>query len=200
MRGCRIHDCGMHAVEVRSASRDILVEGNLLSRCASGLHVPWRNEAAADLPSSGWEGSVSFVNNRVSDCRGPSLRVEGCERNPHMGVVSGNVFFGNAEQREMCAKLREALVRRTGGGVYSSFFYLTFSPQDSGVCTLSVTGNEHEHQPWFECRTCGLDSSHSNKGMCGSCVTTCHAGHDVMQRWVQTKSFCDCGCTPAFNQ
>lgn len=147
VRGCRIHSCAMNAIEVRGASRDVVIENNVITRNGCGLHVPWREGQAATGLQEIWNGKIHFVNNQVKslhfdwnsvalkfhfsfvqvfDNMGPSIRVERCNDNPHMGTVSNNVFFGNAEQRPLSHRLQQAL--------------------DKGVCTGSATGDRHDYQ------------------------------------------------------
>lgn len=184
VRGCRIHDCAMNAVEVRGASRDVVIENNVFTANGCGLHVPWRRPGAGGgreaatglLPAEAWAGKIHLLNNRVMDNVGPSLRIEKCGDNPHMGRVEGNTLRGNAEQRPKSAAMQRAL--------------------DRGLCTRAATGDSHDDQPWFECLTCKLDSEHAQSGVCQSCVSRCHAGHRTFQLWTHTRAFCDCLFAP----
>ena len=176
VRGCRIHSCAMNAIEVRGASRDVVIENNIITNNGCGLHVPWREGQAAAGLQEIWNGKIHFKGNQVFDNLGPSVRVEKCEDNPHMGMVVGNVVFGNAEQRPLSRMLQRAL--------------------DRGACTRGATGDQHDFQPWFECQTCYLDYDHMERGICASCVEKCHKGHKTYQRWTHTKSFCDCQLSP----
>lgn len=72
---------------------------------------------------------VHFVNNHVFDNLGPSMRIEKCLDNPHMGSLLGNVVVGNAEQRPLSPALQQAL--------------------DRGLCTRRATEDQHDFQPWF---------------------------------------------------
>jgi hypothetical protein len=49
----------------------------------------------------------------------------------------------------------------------------------------------------FECETCNLDFDHLERGICESCVRSCHANHKTYQRWTHAKAFCDCSLSPA---
>lgn len=173
VRGCRIHQCGMNAVEIHGTTGDIVVENNVMYKNGSGLYVPYK-QAAAQIGQAVWRGKVMFDGNQVIDSSGASLRVETCSSNPYV-VMGRNVLSGNADQLPLASKLQDAL--------------------DRGVCTREATGAEHEYQPWFECITCGLDAEHREQGVCSTCVVKCHAGHETIQRWTHTKSFCDCGCS-----
>ena len=62
VRGCRIHDCAMNAVEIRGASGDIVVENNVLTANGCGLHVPSRGQPAMSLEQ--WVGQIHFRNNQ----------------------------------------------------------------------------------------------------------------------------------------
>ncbi len=175
VRGCRIHHCAMNAVEVRGASSDVVVENNVITSNGCGLHVPWKDGAAATGLMEVWNGKIHFQNNQVFDNMGPSMRVEKCADNPHMGSLAGNVVFGNAEQKPKSAAMQRAL--------------------DRGLCTRVATQDQHDYQPWFECVTCKLDGDHMESGICQSCVVRCHSGHKTFQSWTHTRSFCDCALT-----
>lgn len=81
-----------------------------------------------------WGSQVHFVNNHVFDNLGPSMRIERCLDNPHMGTLLGNVVVGNAEQRPLSPALQQAL--------------------DRGLCTRRATADQHDFQPWFVGNEC----------------------------------------------
>jgi hypothetical protein len=169
--GCRIHNCAMNAIEVRGASRNVVIERNIITGNGCGVHVPLKEREAATNLSEMWNGKVFFRENQVFDNVGPSTRIEKCQDNPHMEMDDSNTIFGNAEQRPTHA-LKQAL--------------------ENGICTRSVTGDRHDYQPWYECLTCKLDLEHLESGICQSCVERCHKDHVTYQRWTHTRSFCDC--------
>ena len=76
------------------------------------------------------------------------MRIEMCHDNPHMGEVSGNVLYDNAEHRQKSAAIERAL--------------------QEGLCTGGVTGERHDYKPWYECLTCELDGDHFESGICVS--------------------------------
>ena len=55
-------------------------------------------------------------------------------------------------------------------------------------CTFNGKRDEYPRQPWYFCYTCGLLD---HKGMCSTCVVTCHRNHDTFNK---VSGFdCDCG-------
>jgi hypothetical protein len=64
------------------------------------------------------------------DNLGPSMRIEKCLDNPHMGALLGNLVVGNAEQRPLSVALQQTL--------------------DRALCTRIATGDQHDFQPWFK--------------------------------------------------
>jgi hypothetical protein len=90
VRGCRLHDCAMNAVEVkrkekekikiinelpkkkknkqkqvRGLSRDLFVENNVITRNGCGLHVPWKGAEPATGLGEAWSGKVAILYNCV---------------------------------------------------------------------------------------------------------------------------------------
>ena len=134
-----------------------MIENNVVTRNGCGLHVPFKSPEPATALGEGWNGKVlfcfpfffffsvfslffcssfffvllkvHFVNNHVFDNLGPSMRIEKCLDNPHMGSLLGNVVVGNAEQRPLSPALQQAL--------------------DRGLCTRRATEDQHDFQPWF---------------------------------------------------
>jgi hypothetical protein len=58
-------------------------------------------------------------------------------------------------------------------------------------CTFLQTGKKFTQQVWYKCLTCHPDSA-LNWGLCESCKSVCHRGHQLQQQG-PSSFYCDCG-------
>ena len=56
------------------------------------------------------------------------------------------------------------------------------------VCTSIATGPRTAVQPWYQCTTCQFGP---NMGVCETCKTQCHAGHNLIAQ-PPSSFLCDC--------
>lgn len=56
------------------------------------------------------------------------------------------------------------------------------------ICSFCFTGKNYAQQIWYYCRTCYRNEQ---KGVCATCASVCHSGHDV-RFGSESRFYCDC--------